>query len=212
MTDLISVVPAPRLELGRPYGQGILSPLRLPIPPSGHTSHTKQGMARRQPGAGGAAGEFDISSGLDQESTGTLRIELFGAGSTDHDHLNVGETLDLSGTLELATPTGAYIPTGSSFTIITCFGTVLDVSFDQIIAPANMDVTIDVVSPGSTDDVVVTLTSPCPEDLDLDGTVGFTDVVALLAAWGTPNADIDGSGDTGFNDLVLLLAAWGGCA
>ena len=29
------LVPTPGLEPGRPYGQGILSPLRLPIPPSG---------------------------------------------------------------------------------------------------------------------------------------------------------------------------------
>ena len=28
-------MPTPGLEPGRPYGQGILSPLRLPIPPSG---------------------------------------------------------------------------------------------------------------------------------------------------------------------------------
>ena len=35
MGNLI-VVPTPGLEPGRPYGQGILSPLRLPIPPSGH--------------------------------------------------------------------------------------------------------------------------------------------------------------------------------
>ena len=32
------LVPTPGLEPGRPYGQGILSPLRLPIPPSGHTN------------------------------------------------------------------------------------------------------------------------------------------------------------------------------
>ena len=29
------LVPTPGLEPGRPFGQGILSPLRLPIPPSG---------------------------------------------------------------------------------------------------------------------------------------------------------------------------------
>ncbi len=30
------MVPAPGLEPGRPFEQRILSPLRLPIPPSGH--------------------------------------------------------------------------------------------------------------------------------------------------------------------------------
>ena len=32
---LISLVPAPGLEPGLPFGAGILSPLRLPVPPSG---------------------------------------------------------------------------------------------------------------------------------------------------------------------------------
>ena len=32
----IEMVPAAGLEPARPYGQRILSPLRLPIPPSGH--------------------------------------------------------------------------------------------------------------------------------------------------------------------------------
>ena len=35
------MVPTPGLEPGRPYGQGILSPLRLPIPPSGHLNYHK---------------------------------------------------------------------------------------------------------------------------------------------------------------------------
>ena len=35
------MVPTPGLEPGRPYGQGILSPLRLPIPPSGHLNNYK---------------------------------------------------------------------------------------------------------------------------------------------------------------------------
>ena len=35
-------MPTPGLEPGRPFGQGILSPLRLPIPPSGLINiHTK---------------------------------------------------------------------------------------------------------------------------------------------------------------------------
>lgn len=47
-------------------------------------------------------------------------------------------------------------------------------------------------------------------DLDGDGIVGFTDLVALLAAWGLPGpTDLDGSGTTDFGDLVALLADWG---
>ena len=46
------MVPAPRLELGRPFGQGILSPLRLPIPPSGHDLHPNLTPGMRQPSSG----------------------------------------------------------------------------------------------------------------------------------------------------------------
>ncbi len=55
---------------------------------------------------------------------------------------------------------------------------------------------------------------PCPADVDDDGTVGITDLLALLAAWG-PNpghpADLDGDGVVGITDLLALLAAWGPC-
>ena len=53
-------------------------------------------------------------------------------------------------------------------------------------------------------------------DLDMDGVVGVTDFLMLLAAWGPcPDppvecpADLDGSGDVGIDDFLNLLAAWG---
>ncbi len=49
-------------------------------------------------------------------------------------------------------------------------------------------------------------------DLNLDGTVGIEDFLALLAAWG-PNpghpADLDLDGIVGITDLLQLLGAWG---
>ena len=54
----------------------------------------------------------------------------------------------------------------------------------------------------------------CPADLDFDSTVGITDLLGLLAAWG-PNpghpADLDGKGAVGITDLMEMLAAWGQC-
>jgi hypothetical protein len=51
-----------------------------------------------------------------------------------------------------------------------------------------------------------------PEDLNGDGVVDVTDLLALLAAWG-PCADcpedIDGSGAVDVTDLLAVLAAWG---
>ncbi|MBT8484813.1 MAG: hypothetical protein HKO59_04270 [Phycisphaerales bacterium] len=50
-------------------------------------------------------------------------------------------------------------------------------------------------------------------DLDGDGTVGFGDLLTLLASWGPCTgacvADLDGDGIVGFTDLLTLLAAWG---
>ncbi|MCA9291544.1 MAG: hypothetical protein KDA25_10470, partial [Phycisphaerales bacterium] len=49
-------------------------------------------------------------------------------------------------------------------------------------------------------------------DLDDDGTVGASDLAALLAAWGpcaACAADLDGDGTVGPADLAILLGAWG---
>lgn len=46
-------------------------------------------------------------------------------------------------------------------------------------------------------------------DADGDGSVGFTDILAVLAQWGTVDqsiADIDLDGDVDFDDLVAVLA------
>jgi outer membrane protein assembly factor BamB len=54
-----------------------------------------------------------------------------------------------------------------------------------------------------------------PADLDGDGSVGFGDLLIVLASWGdcpAPPAecpaDLDGSGDVGFADLLLVLSNW----
>ena len=51
------------------------------------------------------------------------------------------------------------------------------------------------------------------EDLDLDGSVGPTDLGGILAGWGacapSCDVDIDGDGVVGPSDLGALLAAWG---
>jgi hypothetical protein len=62
--------------------------------------------------------------------------------------------------------------------------------------------------------VGVAIDSPCVGDLDCDGSVGVTDFLLLLAAWGTnPGGppDFDGDGDVGINDFLELLARWGPC-
>jgi hypothetical protein len=55
----------------------------------------------------------------------------------------------------------------------------------------------------------------CPEDFDGDGTIGFSDLVAILSNWGPCKAecpwDLDKDGEVSFSDLVQVLAAWGPC-
>jgi len=51
-----------------------------------------------------------------------------------------------------------------------------------------------------------------PADIDGDGVVGFTDMLAVLSYWGPcPGcpSDIDGDGSVGLTDLIAVLAAWG---
>jgi hypothetical protein len=53
--------------------------------------------------------------------------------------------------------------------------------------------------------------SECPGDFDGDGDVDTSDLLYLLAGWGTPDGDVDGDGDTDTADLLALLANWGPC-
>ena len=54
--------------------------------------------------------------------------------------------------------------------------------------------------------------SNCPWDLDANGSVGTSDLLALFAQWGTPGtADFDDDGTVGTSDLLILFANWGPC-
>jgi len=63
-------------------------------------------------------------------------------------------------------------------------------------------------------DFADTCPTPCVADLDDDGVVGLTDLLAVLAAWGScPGCpeDFDENGFVDLNDLLVLIAAWGLC-
>lgn len=50
-----------------------------------------------------------------------------------------------------------------------------------------------------------------PGDVDGDGLVGFSDLLAVLASWGKCGgcpADLDGNGTVDFSDLLSVLAGW----
>jgi hypothetical protein len=88
------------------------------------------------------------------------------------------------------------------------------------VADLNGDGIPDVVTSNSDDgsgtggSVTGLISTPCPSDLDGDGEVGFTDLLAILERWGPcPGCpeDIDGDGIVGMNDLLAVLLLWGGC-
>jgi hypothetical protein len=54
---------------------------------------------------------------------------------------------------------------------------------------------------------------PCAADIDGDGAVAVSDLLAVLGDWdatGSP-ADIDGNGVVGVGDLLMVLGGWGAC-
>lgn len=54
--------------------------------------------------------------------------------------------------------------------------------------------------------------APCPTDLDGDGQTGLSDLLLVLASFGTSDGgDADGDGQTGLSDLLLVLASFGPC-
>ena len=59
------------------------------------------------------------------------------------------------------------------------------------------------------------LTDLCPSDSNNSGTVNVTDLLALLAKWGTCSApcpaDNTGDGNVNVTDLLALLGTWGPC-
>lgn len=52
---------------------------------------------------------------------------------------------------------------------------------------------------------------PNPADVDGDGSVGFSDLLAVLSSWGNTGgaADVDGDGTVGFGDVLAVLSSWG---
>ncbi|MCH2151402.1 MAG: hypothetical protein MK075_07185, partial [Phycisphaerales bacterium] len=51
----------------------------------------------------------------------------------------------------------------------------------------------------------------CPEDVDGDQVVGFSDILAILSNWGGSSPDIDGDGVVGFSDVLAVLSSFGDC-
>ena len=55
--------------------------------------------------------------------------------------------------------------------------------------------------------------SSCLGDVNEDGDVNVTDILAIINAWTTsdPDADVNGDGVVNVTDLLLVVSAWGAC-
>ncbi len=58
---------------------------------------------------------------------------------------------------------------------------------------------------------VDTTGEPCVGDLNEDGIVDVSDLLAIIGAWGTPDADITGDNMTDVSDLLVAIGAYGQC-
>lgn len=54
---------------------------------------------------------------------------------------------------------------------------------------------------------------PCEGDIDGDGVVDVTDLLAVIGDWGGGSGptDVDGDGVVGVGDVLMVIAAWGPC-
>jgi hypothetical protein len=54
----------------------------------------------------------------------------------------------------------------------------------------------------------------CTGDVNGDGMVDVTDILAVIGAWGSTNGgpeDVNGDGIVNVDDLLSIVAAWGNC-
>lgn len=143
-----------------------------------------------------------------QDATGTLRVEIGGPSNTDRDIYETSGPATLAGELVVNLVNGYTPAIGESFEIMWAnegrsgaFGTLAGTpGFEASYTPTT---------------AIVTYVGEqlCPEDINNDGMIDVTDLVAVILAWNTadPDADIDGSGTVDVGDLVAVILAWGGC-
>jgi len=97
---------------------------------------------------------------------------------------------------------------------------LLPVSFTGVLIEAmainaNGDIAGTAFVNGELEAFILTVAAPCPEDLDGNSAVGFSDVLAIIGAWG-PCAgacpeDLSGNGVVDFADILAVIGAWGPC-
>ena len=68
--------------------------------------------------------------------------------------------------------------------------------------------------PSTTCDSGICEPNNCPTDINGDGTVGVSDILSIIEAWGACSgciADINGDGNVNVSDLLEVVGTWGPC-
>ncbi len=150
-------------------------------------------------------GEFPVSLDITswQPMRSWLAIDI--QGSIDPSNLGSAEFLFTSDQVSIDSTYMVRLSVAPLITPVDC--NVNSVPDDCDIASGTSD---DTNGDGIPDECPV----PCPWDLDGSQVVGITDLLDLLAAWGSTPAgppDFDGDGTVGIADFLALLANWGEC-
>ncbi len=117
-------------------------------------------------------------------------------------------SFELTNTVSGWTATVATVPGLTNYAYAPRVGTHDEIASDSSVCPDNLQQRN---QPDSTTGIWM-FRPPCHADIDQDGTVGPSDLAALLGSWGAAgSADLSGNGVVDAPDLSLLLTAWGGC-
>ncbi|MFK7961530.1 MAG: hypothetical protein AB8G96_13505 [Phycisphaerales bacterium] len=159
--------------------------------------------------------------GLDLSNDGGI---LHAWGTTSFEILFVGDTSNVAATSQKIVAWGDVLDTDGDglgdVTVIDIEASTVGGSGGAVIDGTSVYVNLEVENDAAETFEIIArfdrpdVSNPCFGDLDGDGEVGFTDLTALLAAWGDVGmsvADLNGDMVVNFSDLTALLSAYGPC-
>ncbi|MDP7006207.1 MAG: FG-GAP-like repeat-containing protein [Phycisphaerales bacterium] len=172
---------------------------------------------------GGSAGQADVDGGfttlvsplLDVSGTdGIISYTRWFFDSQNTDSLKTYLSNDNGSTWTLAQQTGS---TGSAWeTVQFSISSYVEPSNQIRIAFVAEDAEPPSIVEAGIDNFqleIITCGETCLGDLNNDGSVNVTDLLAIIGAWGTDdeNADVDGDGIVAVGDLLTSIGNWGLC-
>ena len=172
---------------------------------------------------GGSAGSADVDGGsttlvsplLDVEGTdGIISYARWFFDSQTSDRLQTYISNDDGNSWTFVHETTG---TGSAWeTVSFTMGSYIETTSQMRIAFVAEDAGTASIVEGGIDNFqleIITCGNVCLGDIDDDGEVDVSDLLTIIAAWGSddPLADVDGDGIVGVSDLLTAIGNWGSC-